>query len=100
VILTDTRICEEDIMKIYRKKDVVEKASMGSKSVMESLYAHTSGGARARAFLSILGYGINAMIAYRWDMTYNKAMETMRGKKGLFTPTIHTLPLNSQRIRK
>ena len=41
-----------------RGKDVVEKAFMRSKSVMEPLYAHTERGTRARVFLSILGYAI------------------------------------------
>ena len=39
VILTNTRISEEDILRMYRGKDVVEKAFMRSKSVMEPLYA-------------------------------------------------------------
>jgi len=91
VILTNTRISEEDILKIYRKKDVVEKAFMRSKSVMGPLYAHTEGGTRARVFLSILGYAITAMIAHRCDMTYNKAVETMRGiKEVVYTNGSHT----------
>ena len=79
VLLTNTMISEEDMLKIYRRKDVVEKAFMRSKSVMEPLYAHTEGGTRARVFLSILGYAVMAMIAFRCDMTYSKALETMKG---------------------
>ena len=74
------------MLKIYRRKDVVEKAFMRSKSVMEPLYAHTEGGTRARVFLSILGYAVMAMIAYRCGLTYSKAMETMKGiREGVYT---------------
>ena len=71
ILLTNTMISEEEILQIYRRKDVVEKAFMHSKSVMEPLYAHTEEGTRARVFLSILGYAIIAMIAYRCGLTYN-----------------------------
>jgi transposase len=91
VLLTNTMISEEDILKIYRMKDVVEKAFMRSKSVMEPLYAHTDGGTRARVFLSILGYAIVAMIAYRCNMTYNKAVETMKGiREVVYTSGSHS----------
>ncbi len=48
---------------------------------MEPLYAHTDEGPRAKVFHSILGYLIIAMIANRCSLTYNKAVETMKGIK-------------------
>jgi len=50
-VYTKTRIGGEDIMKICRKKDVVEKVFMGSKSLMESLYAHIKGGNAGKSVL-------------------------------------------------
>ena len=47
----------------------------------EPLYARTEEGTRARAFLSILGYTIMAMIKYRCGLTYNRTLETIRGIK-------------------
>ncbi len=91
ILLTNTMIGEEEILQIYRKKDVVEKAFMRSKSVMEPLYAHTEGGTRARVFLSILGYAIMAMIAYRCGLTYNRTVETMKGiKEVVYTNGSHS----------
>ena len=91
IILTTTMISEEDILRIYRGKDVVEKAFMRSKSVMEPLYAHTERGTRARVFLSILGYAIIAMIASRCGLTYNKVVETMKGiKEVVYTNGTHS----------
>ena len=81
ILLTNTMISEADILQIYRRKDVVEKAFMHSKSAMEPLYARTEEGTRARVFLSILGYAIIAMIAYRCGLTYNRTLETIRGIK-------------------
>lgn len=100
--MTDVKFTgrKDRIPKNILDEEVFEKAFMRSKSLMEPLYAHTEGGTRARVFLSILGYAINAMIAHRCKMAYNKAMETMRGINRWFTPVVHTLPLNSQRIRK
>jgi Transposase len=81
ILLTNTKISEADILQIYRRKDVVEKAFMHSKSAMEPLYARTEDGTRAKVFLSILGYAIMAMIAYRCGLTYNRTLETIRGIK-------------------
>ena len=91
VLVTNTMIDEEDLLKMYRKKDVVEKAFMHSKHVMEPLYAHTGEGTRAKVFLSILGYGIIAMIAYTCGLTYNRTLETIRGiKEVVYTNGSHS----------
>ena len=42
-------------------------------------------------FLSILGYAIVAIIAYRCNMTYNKAVETMKGiREVVYTSGSHS----------
>ncbi|MCL4480307.1 MAG: transposase, partial [Candidatus Thermoplasmatota archaeon] len=63
VLFTNTRMSAEDILRIYRQKDVVEKAFMHSKQCMQPLHSRSERGTRARMFLSILGYSIMAMIA-------------------------------------
>ena len=41
VLFTNTRMSVEDILRIYRQKDVVEKAFMHSKPSMEPLHARS-----------------------------------------------------------
>ncbi|MFG1556184.1 MAG: hypothetical protein AAE985_06980 [Thermoplasmataceae archaeon] len=48
-------IAADEILRIYREKDVVEKAFMHYKTAMEPLYARTGTGIGARILLSILG---------------------------------------------
>jgi transposase len=72
VLFTNTRMSAEDILRIYRQKDVVEKAFMHSKPSMEPSYARTERGTRARMFLSILGYTILAMMTSMTGMTYQQ----------------------------
>ena len=78
-MFTNTRMSAEDILRIYRQKDVVEKAFMHSKQCMQPLYARSERGTRARMFLSILGYSIMAMIASRSGFTYQQT-EKIRSK--------------------
>ena len=77
VLFTNTRMSAEDILRIYRQKDVVEKAFMHSKQCIQPLKARTVIGTRARMFLSILGYSIMAMIASRSGFTYQQAERIM-----------------------
>ena len=44
VLFTNTRMSAEDILRIYKQKDVVEKAFMHSKPCMEPLYARSERG--------------------------------------------------------
>ena len=81
VLFTNTRMSAVDILRIYRQKDVVEKAFMHSKPCMEPLYARSERGTRARIFLSILGYSIMAMIASRSGFTYKQAEKIISGIK-------------------
>ena len=70
ILFTITMLGAGDILRIYRQKDVVEKAFMHSKPNVEPLYARTETGTRARMFLSGLGYSIMAMIASRCGLSY------------------------------
>ncbi|MCL4480762.1 MAG: hypothetical protein M1113_04685 [Candidatus Thermoplasmatota archaeon] len=81
VLFTNTKMSAEDVLRIYRQKDVVEKAFMNSKPSMEPLYARSERGTRARMFLSILGYSIMAMIASRSGFTYQQTEKILSGIK-------------------
>ena len=72
VLFTNTMIGADEILRIYREKDVVEKAFMHSRAGMEPLYASTEIGTRARIFLSILGYAMMRMIANRCGLSYSE----------------------------
>ena len=72
VLFTNTRMSAEDILRIYRQKDVVEKAFMNSKQCIQPLHVRSEKGTRARIFLSIVGYSIMAMIASRSGFTYQQ----------------------------
>ena len=54
ILFTNTILCAHEVLKIYRQKDMVEKAFMHSKSNMEPIYARKERGSRARMFLSVL----------------------------------------------
>ena len=79
ILFTNTMLGADDILRIYRQKDVVEKAFMHSKPNMEPLYARTERGMRARMFLSILGYSITAMAASRCGLSYAETEKVMSG---------------------
>ena len=82
-LFTNTILCANDVLKIYRQKDVVEKAFMHSKQDIEPLYARLEWGKRARVSLSILGYSIIAMIASRRGLTYAETEKIMSGIWGV-----------------
>ena len=79
ILITNTLFPAPDILKIYRQKDVVEKAFSHVKPHLEPFFARTEEGTRARLFLTILGYTFAAIIAGRCDITYENAMKTMAG---------------------
>jgi transposase len=81
ILFTNTMIGADDILRIYREKDVVEKAFMHSRPYMEPLYARTEEGTRARIFLSILGYSLMRMIAHRCDLSYAETEKILSGIK-------------------
>ena len=92
VLFTNTRMSAEDILRIYRQKDVVEKAFMHSKQCMQPLHARSERGTRARMFLSILGYSIMAMIASRSGFTYQQAEKIISGiKEVVYTNGSHSV---------
>ena len=92
VLFTNTRMSAQDILRIYRQKDVVEKAFMHSKQCMQPLHARTKIGTRARMFLSILGYSIMAMIASRSGFTYQQTEKIISGiKEVVYTNGSHSV---------
>ena len=92
VLFTNTRMSADGILRIYRQKDVVEKAFMHSKPCMEPLYARSERGTRARMFLSILGYSILAMITSRSGFTYQQTEKIISGiKEVIYTNGSHSV---------
>ena len=92
VLFTNTRMSAEDILRIYRQKDVVEKAFMHSKQCMQPLHARSEKGTRARMFLSILGYSIMAIIASQSGFTYQQAEKIISGiKEVVYTNGSHSV---------
>ena len=92
VLFTNTKMSAEDVLRIYRQKDVVEKAFMHSKPSMEPLYARSERGTRARIFLSTLGYSILAMIASRSGFTCQQTEKIISGiKEIVYTNGSHSV---------
>lgn len=81
VLFTNTMIGAEEILRIYREKDVVEKVFMHSRPSMQPVYARTEEGTRARIFLSILGYAMMRMIAHRCNLSYAVTERILSGIK-------------------
>ena len=92
VLFTNTRMSAEDILRIYRQKDVVEKAFMHSKQCMQPMHARMEIGTRARMFLSILGYSIMSMIASQSGFTYQQTEKIISGiKEVVYTNGSHSV---------
>ncbi|EQD67125.1 transposase (IS4), partial [mine drainage metagenome] len=79
ILLTNTMIAAPEILRIYRDKDKVEKASAHLKPHLEPFFSRSEEGTRARLFLAILGYTMVAIIASVCGITYAQALETLAG---------------------
>ena len=79
ILFTNTRIAAQDILRMYRDKDRVEKAFSHLKPHLEPFFSRTEEGTRARLFLAILGYTMIAIIAEKCGTTYNQALDTLSG---------------------
>ena len=79
VLFTNTQFTASEILKIYREKDVVEKAFSHVKPHLEPFFSRTEEGTRARLFLTILGYTMIAIMAAKCNVTYNRVLETISG---------------------
>jgi transposase len=63
VLITNTRIVAKELLRIYRKKGIVEKAFSHIKPHLEPFFSRSENGTRARLFLTILGYTLVAIIS-------------------------------------
>ena len=63
VLITNTNIKANELLRIYREKDVVEKAFSHIKPHLEPFFSRSEGGTRVRLFLTVLGYTLVAIIA-------------------------------------
>ncbi len=79
ILFTNSSIRAQDILRIYREKDTVEKAFSHLKPHLEPFFSRSESGTRARLFLTVLGYTLVAIIADRCGITYNQALKTISG---------------------
>ena len=79
ILFTNTRLQQDEVLRIYREKDIVEKAFSHLKPHLEPFFSRSEGGTRARLFLAVLGYTMVAMIAEKCGISYNQALNTMSG---------------------
>ena len=79
ILFTNTQFTANDILRIYRGKDLVEKAFSHVKPHLEPFFSRTEAGTRARLFLTILGYTLVAIIAAKCNITYNQAVNIISG---------------------
>ena len=79
ILFTNTRLQQDEVLRIYREKDIVEKAFSHLKPHLEPFFSRSEGGTRARLFLTVLGYTMVAIIAEKCGISYNQALNTMSG---------------------
>ncbi len=79
ILFTNTHFSGSDVLKIYREKDLIEKAFSHLKPHLEPFFSRTESRTRSRSFLTMLGYIIIAIIAPRFNTTYNKVLEAISG---------------------
>ena len=78
VLITNTGIAANELLRIYREKDIVEKA-FSHINYFEPFFSRSEGGTRARLFLTVLGYTLVAIIAERCGIPYNQVLKTISG---------------------
>jgi transposase len=79
ILFTNTRLQQDEVLRIYREKDIVEKAFSHLKPHLEPFFSRSENGTRARLFLTVLGYTLVAIIAEKCGISYNQALNTMSG---------------------
>ena len=79
ILFTNTRLKAEEVIRIYREKDTVEKAFSHLKPHLEPFFSRSENGTRARLFLTVLGYTMVAMIASKCDIPYSQALKIISG---------------------
>jgi transposase len=81
VLITNTGIAANELLKIYREKDAVEKSFSHIKPHLEPFFSRSEEGTRARMFLTVLGYTLLAIIAEKCRISYNQALNTISGMR-------------------
>ena len=79
ILFTNTQFTANDVLRIYRGKDLVENAFSHVKPHLEPFFSRTEAGTRARLFLTVLGYTMVAIVASKCGTSYNRALKTMSG---------------------
>jgi len=81
VLITNTGIAANDLLKIYREKDAFEKSFSHIKPNLEPFFSRSEEGTRARMFLTVLGYTLLAIISFKLGISYNQALNTISGMR-------------------
>jgi transposase len=100
VLIINTGIAVNDLLKIYKKKDAVEKSFSHIKPFREPLFLRSEEGTRARMFLTVFGYTLLAIIAKMCRISYNQALNIISGMREPYTHQELTLLCNIQRNRR
>ncbi|MCL4448025.1 MAG: hypothetical protein M0Z77_09635 [Thermoplasmatales archaeon] len=79
ILLTNTSIPNNELLRIYRENDAVEKAFSHLKPHLEPFFSRSERGTRARLFLVILGYTLVAVMASKCGIKYNEALKAASG---------------------
>ena len=69
VLFTNMQFPTSEILKVYREKDMVEKAFSHVKPHLEPFFSRTEEGTRVRWFLTMLGYTMIAIMAAKCNAT-------------------------------
>ena len=86
ILFTNTRLQADEVLRVYREKDTVEKAFSHIKLHLEPFYSRSENGTRARLFLAVLRYTMVAIIAEKCGRSYNQALNTMSGIREVVYP--------------
>ena len=91
MLITNTNIAVNELLRICREKDTVEKAFSHLKPHLEPFFSRSESGTRARLFLTVLGYTMVTMIAARCSISYSQALKTTSGiREVVFSNGSHT----------
>jgi len=77
-LITNRSTAANELLKMYREKDAVEKSFSHIKPHLEA-FSRTEEGTRARMFLTVLAYTLLAIISFKLGISYNQALNAISG---------------------
>ena len=79
ILFTNTRLSAEEVFRIYREKEIVEKTFSHLKPHLEPFFSSSESATRAKLFLTVLGYTMVAIIDAKCGISCNQALKVMSG---------------------